>query len=721
MAGASGSGNVVGPSTAVTSDEPESVKLERQRVLGLLDAVADVDGDGLAAQYPTSFEPAPTYDTASLQGLSLIQASPLALNDAELSALGEKGFVISDRQTFPSFSYGYQNIYGADLPVYVSADSILDSVHRSYSDILQTLERSVLVPELGTVLDGMRARLASGVGSDLGADAVRDADVYLAVALSLLEGKKATVVVGGDQAAVDTLVGAATEASGWQTPKLFGVTRDEDFSQYEPRGHYAADEQLQGYFRAMMWLGRIDFRILETEPDGSQVFRRRQLEGTLLMNELIDSELLPHFQRIDDTVGAFVGEPDYMVLKQVPDLLAALGADSAAAVADIADDTIVTAVLSGGFGTQRISSHIMISGLNGGGTLPLSASFALMGQRYVVDSHVFSNVVFDRAGRGSVMRMMPSPLDAAFAALGNNQAATLLAPELSKYAYAPDLGSMRVLVDDHPDEFWQKNLYNLWLGSIRELSSPEDPGLLPPVAKSEAWGKRLLGAQLASWAELRHDTVLYAKQSYTGGISCEFPDAYVDPYPGFFARIQSYGELGEKLVQTLDLPNEQRTKEMLGKYFQNVATVGGTLREMAEYELSGTALTAEMLAFINQAVVVDQGCGDPSLAGGWYFQLFFLPDTAPDFDPSITDVHTQPTDEAGNEVGRVLHVGTGMPRLMVTAVDTCSGPRAYAGLASSYFEKTTEHFERLTDEQWAAANRTANPADVSWQADIVSR
>ena len=149
-----------------------------------------------------------------------------------------------------------------------------------------------------------------------------------------------------------------------------------------------------------------------------------------------------------DTVGAFVGEPDYMVLKQVPELLAALGANSAAAVADIADDAIVAAVLSGGFGTQRISSHIMIHGLNGGGTLPLSASFALMGQRYVVDSHVFSNVVFDRAGRGSVMRMMPSPLDAAFAALGNNQAATLLAPErLSAAGIGPSERQFRKAVE----------------------------------------------------------------------------------------------------------------------------------------------------------------------------------------------------------------------------------------------------------------------------------
>lgn len=71
----------------------------------------------------------------------------------------------------------------------------------------------------------------------------------------------------------------------------------------------------------------------------------------------------------------------------------------------------------------------MINGLNQG-RLPLSFSFALLGQRYVLDSHVFSNVVYDRVAGGRVMRMMPSPLDVAFAALGNNQAASLLAPEL---------------------------------------------------------------------------------------------------------------------------------------------------------------------------------------------------------------------------------------------------------------------------------------------------
>ena len=36
-------------------------------------------------------------------------------------------------------------------------------------------------------------------------------------------------------------------------------------------------------------------------------------------------------------------------------------------------------------------------------------------------------------------------------------------------------------------------------------------------------------------------------------------------------------------------------------------------------------------------------------------------------------------DEAGNDVGYVLHVGTGYARLAVISVPTCMGPRAYAG------------------------------------------
>ena len=64
------------------------------------------------------------------------------------------------------------------------------------------------------------------------------------------------------------------------------------------------------------------------------------------------------------------------------------------------DATIAAAIVAGNFGAQRISSHIMINGIADGHTLPLSRTFLLLGQRYVVDSHVFSNVVYDRVQGG---------------------------------------------------------------------------------------------------------------------------------------------------------------------------------------------------------------------------------------------------------------------------------------------------------------------------------
>ncbi len=66
-------------------------------------------------------------------------------------------------------------------------------------------------------------------------------------------------------------------------------------------------------------------------------------------------------------------------------------------------------------------------------------------------------------------------------------------------------------------------------------------------------------------------------------------------------------------------------------------------------------------------------------------------------------------------------MGTGTPRFMVVTVETCSGPKAYAGLASSYFEKITENFERLDDETWAADTEATTPDDVPWMKSLVVR
>ncbi len=712
--------------TPVSVSPKAASETEETRLQAELVELNGLSAQAFADKYPLQFDASPSYDVASIVGLDQIQASSLKLSDSELADLAARGFVISQRHQFPNFAYGYYNLYVDDLPVYVSADSILSAVHHSYDSILKSLELGLLSGELDTLLAGMHARLTDGVGEELGETARHDADVFLSVARSLLSGARQRTLAGGSQSTVDKLVGLAERGEGISDVSLFGVVRkSEDFSQFKPRGHYNTDPALGRYFRASMWLGRIDLRLLETQEDGSQLFRRRQVETMFLFRELIDAALLPHFQHIDRTITAFVGEPDYMALPQVDQLATDLGVNGLADLKGISDERLAQTIVDGGYGEQRISSHIMVNGLNVK-TLPLSRSFALLGQRYTIDSNVFSNVVYDRVGT----RLMPDPLDAAFAAFGNDQAGVLLGPELEKYepgGYPAALASMRLLVDEHPSEFWDGSLYTLWLGAMRELSPSRtgagaDAPSLFPVARTEAWGRRLLNTQLASWAELRHDTILYAKQSYTDGPACEFPRAYVDPYPAFYAAIGAYARRGQALLDDLDLGADAPAQvQAIKDHFDLVADVAQRLGAMATHERTGADFTPEMLAFINDAINIEPNCDGQGghWESGWYRQLFFAPNAALDLSPTIADVHTQPMDEGGNVVGNVLHVGTGLTRLMVVVADGCSGPHAYAGLASSYFEEQTRNFERLDDDQWLT--RFSNHADVGWMADLVSK
>jgi hypothetical protein len=238
---------------------------------------------------------------------------------------------------------------------------------------------------------------------------------------------------------------------------------------------------------------------------------------------------------------------------------------------------------------------------------------------------------------------------------------------------------------------------------------------LPSIALTEGWGRRLTNTQLGSWSELRHDTILYAKQSYTAGMVCEFPDAYVDPYPELFRRLQRFAQQGSGLADLATAAGQTDLASRVQSYFDTLASATGMLSDMAAQELTGTPFTQAQMAFINQTVHVQAMCGG-AYTEGWYANLFFAGDGAKE-DPTIADVHTQYTDEAGNVVGRVLHVGAADPRLMITTANTCTGPKAYAGLAFSYHELVTENFQRLTDQDWAKV--AAAQPDVPWLAPVL--
>jgi hypothetical protein len=147
-------------------------------------------------------------------------------------------------------------------------------------------------------------------------------------------------------------------------------------------------------------------------------------------------------------------------------------------------------------------------------------------------------VVYDkiRYDGNKVCRLFPSTLDILFAH-GNSAAAQLLISELDQYHYSTNLASLRYLMDSYDEVFWNSSIYSMWLNTIRTLNPPEARDHLPPFMQTGAWWQQKMNTQLSSWIELRHDHLLYAKQSYTDHYVCSYPRGFVEPVPQTFESL----------------------------------------------------------------------------------------------------------------------------------------------------------------------------------------
>jgi hypothetical protein len=157
-------------------------------------------------------------------------------------------------------------------------------------------------------------------------------------------------------------------------------------------------------------------------------------------------------------------------------------------------------------------------------------------------------------------------------------------------------------------------------------------------------------------------------------------------------------------------------------YFERFSSIVGVLERMSRAQLSGMPHTAEDVAFINDAVRISSaGSGGPTIEG-WYHQLLFEPYTFSEADNIVADVHTDPGGETPPRGPSVLHVGTNFPRLMVPAVETCEGPRAYAGPVYDYEEYLLPDLRRLDDAEWVELLQSATPPpEVPWMAPLLAQ
>ena len=600
----------------------------------------------------------------------------------------------------------YKTLKTMGVPILVTVDSLLHIYHVQFDETLREVEERELAGSLTTLTRALAADTARRAADEPG----RLAAAYFAVALKLLDPNAATEVSDARVEAERRLI---EEHAGFEASPLF-VYR-EDYSQYAPRGHYTRSETLQRYFRAMMWYGRMAFLLKNSD------LLPAPHAGTQTMAAAIASDALARagfatWDRIYTVTSFYAGLADDLTPREYLQAIEA-AAGSVGELADPARFQALRAYLAnlrgpaiyGGTGGCEIQLPYEPAGIDA--CLDKTKGMRFMGQRFVPDSYVFQNLVaMDYLGQGQPFTMVtslggavrgfPRGLDV-MDLLGSARARAILVAE-GDTAYR-DYEAQRQKLADEFAAFstadWNRNLYWGWLYALRALLVPAGSGY-PPFMQTEAWTDRNLYAALASWSELRHDTILYAKQSYTP-ITTSLPiprDGYVEPQPELYARLAALTRMTRGGLDRLGVLNDAARQRL-----DNLTAICDHLAGISVKELSNEPLNNEETNFIRDiGVVLDQ--------------------TVTGIDPVglkttlAADVHTD------SNTMQALEEATGYVDWLAAVVPQPGGGLALAvGPVLSYYEFKQPAAARLTDEAWREMLARQAPARPAWAASFMGR
>lgn len=489
----------------------------------------------------------------------------------------------------------------------------------------------------------------------------------------------------------------------------------EDYSQYVPRGHYTRGEALKRYFKAMMWYGRMAFLLkggddaLITEEDA----RIATIQASLISAELpgvkVDnSTCWETWSRIYSVTSFFVGTADDLTPYEYLDAMEkVLGTEFNST--QLGDEEILLNLkaelaqmrnpqIYGGSGVCVIYPPVTKEKLYE--CLDSTKGLRFMGQRFVPDSYMFQNLVFPAVGMyvgddepftmgmtaiGS-SRCFPRGLDV-MAVLGSQRAYEILDAEGdTEYqgentSYDKQLNELRQEFAAFTEKDWNRNLYWSWLYSLKPLLVGFGQGY-PAFMQTKTWQDKELQTTLASWTELRHDTILYAKQSSTPAATAMPPQpqqvvGYVEPVPEFYNRMLSLTTMTREGLSNLNaLSDEEKSR------LESLEDILDRLITISQDELEGKKLSEEDYEFIRNFGQQLDSIVTGVEARGKETTL-------------VADVHTDVNS------GQVLEEGLGYVDLALVAYKVPEGNVILgAGPTLSYYEFKQPMNDRLTDEQW---------------------
>jgi Protein of unknown function (DUF3160) len=644
-------------------------------------------------------------DLNQVQGLDMIK-----LTGSQGNLLSQNGFVVAPPKAgeFREFYQIYEGGRYDEMPMFITTDSVYHVYHLIFDKMLRDLETGYFITDLKSLTTAMlsasTAQYQPLKGTPLEDPALRNV-AYFAVADRLLGLNDPVPAEANEMLTAElALINAgstATISPIWDRPDLSQEMRlIEDYSQYIPRGHYTRSEALKMYFKAMMWYGRLTFRQVDD-------FETRR--ALLLVQALRSAATTGGSSAVD--LWEAIYAPTVFIVGKADDLgYIEYGALSDQVFGSNPDlNKFADPALFGQF--QELAKALPPPQVNSmwvwidQDKQKVTKGFRFMGQRFTLDEYIFGQVIWRNVGTLADPRGLPKGLDF-FAAMGSNEAYDILkGMGENKYLnYEKQMDKVKAEVAGLGTDSWTQNLYWSWLYSFQPIIAPKGSAY-PPFMQNQAWTRKDLQTALGSWTELKHDTLLYAKQVMAemgGGGSPIPPHGYVEPNPQAYARLLALAQMTEDGLQSRNLLSDLTRSNL-----DNLISELKFLQDISERELNGGTFTDDEYWHIQY--------------WGGTLEQFTLKaaDTTGDNSRDLSDQKAAlvadvatGTHDLQNLV--VLEEAIGQPTCIYVILPD-SPWRVALGAVYSYYEFEVPSSGRLTDEAWQAQVAAgANPAQPDW-------
>ena len=577
------------------------------------------------------------------------------------SMLARNGFAIMPAQHLQLFHVYEANDYHV-FPSFVTTDLYLQLYHLYFDALLREVEQQKLMPNLGEFCRQARQAVAAIQTDD---DARQWLTTYFDVALSLIDGTEPT-----DNPDAQHEYRQAVSAEN-ATSEFLGYTDAMfEYSLFRPRGHYTRNEVLGRYFRAMMWLQTAAFR----------TDRPQEMQRAAALAEIVGTNkgLAWLYRLMTEPMTWLMGQPDDVSIMQMWELQK-----------NETDLSSLTAKVDRLAEQQtRIRPKFLRSGRN---------KVRLMPQRYQPDAEVLQEMVDYEST--PTKRATPRGLDV-FAAMGNTVAERILIDELQEPKrwdkYKPNLERMKQLMDSID---WQQTVATRWIDALTTVAAPADSAA-PYFMLAPEWGLKGLNAALASWTELKHDAILYAKQpmgAECGGAGPPDPvvQAYVEPNVRFWQKAQELLTQTNTVLQSYGLLTD-RAKSISEQMADQIAF----LLQASKDELAGRSLSEEQCDQLKHIGATFENLSLDMLRDKDY-ELWEWDDVqGPERSVAlVADVYTANADN--NPEQSILYEGVGPADEIYVVIEVQGYLWLMRGAVFSYREFTRPYGEqRMNDEEW---------------------